>query len=250
MSQKFAILFVLTGAMLLSSCKSKEIEQLRSENDSLRHELETRHSIVSVMNDVKGLLDSIDASRNVMNTHLGEGTTYENFTNRLSNINDYIKKTQDKIETIEKELKASNNEAVAYLMMVDALKGELEIRAGEVRDLEQRVAEFQKENSNLIRTVSLQKSEMGELQMRINSRQQELKLLEAKVDEMVKNFKVSEAEAYYARGRAVEEAARRTKLAGRKKRETYKEALELYKKAHSLGKLEARKNITELEKRI
>ena len=250
MSLKFPILIVLTGVMMLSSCRSKEVEQLRSENDSLRRELETRHSMVTVMHDVKGLLDSIDASRNMLNANLGEGTTYEKFTDRLRNINDYIKKTQDKIETIEKKLRSSNNEAVAYLMMVDALKGELEIRAGEVHDLEQRVAEFRKENSNLIRTVSLQETEMEELQMRINSRQQELKLLEARVEEMIKNFKVSEAEAYYARGRAVEEAARRTKLAGRKKRETYREALELYKKALSLGKLEARKNISDLEKKI
>ena len=250
MSLKFPILIVLTGVLILSSCRSKEVEQLRSENDSLRRELDTRHSIVTVMHDVKGLLDSIDASRNMLNANLGEGTTYENFTARLRNINDYVKKTQDKIETIEKKLKSSSNEAVAYLMMVDALKGELEIRTREVHGLEQRVAEFKKENSNLIQTVSLQESEMEELQIRINSRQQELKLLEARVDEMIKNFKVSEAEAYYARGRAVEEAARRTKLAGRKKRETYREALELYKKALSLGKLEARKNISDLEKKI
>jgi hypothetical protein len=48
----------------------------------------------------------------------------------------------------------------------------------------------------------------------------------------------------------VEEAANRTKLAPRKKKETLKEAIELYKKALSLGKQEAQARIAELEKKI
>jgi hypothetical protein len=62
--------------------------------------------------------------------------------------------------------------------------------------------------------------------------------------------KMSEADAYFARGQAVEEAANRTKLAPRKKKETYREAVELYKKALSLGKNEAQDKITELEKKL
>jgi len=42
----------------------------------------------------------------------------------------------------------------------------------------------------------------------------------------------------------VEEAANRTKLAPRKKKETYKEAIELYKKALSMGKTEAQAKLT------
>jgi len=48
----------------------------------------------------------------------------------------------------------------------------------------------------------------------------------------------------------VEEAANRTKLAPRKKKETLREAVELYKKALSLGKSEAQDNITALEKKL
>jgi hypothetical protein len=48
----------------------------------------------------------------------------------------------------------------------------------------------------------------------------------------------------------VEEAANRTKLAPRKKKETYKEAIELYKKALSMGKQEAQDKITALEKKV
>ncbi len=250
MSLRSSSLIPFAAIWLLAACNTRELEQLRSENDSLRRELETRHNMVAVMHDVESLLDSIDATRDALSANLREGVTYENFTGRLREINEYIKRSQDKISSIEQQLKSSNTEAAAYLMMVDALKGELEIRAGEISNLEKRVAEFEQEKSKLLRTVDIQEAAMTELQVRIASREQELRLLEAKVDEMVKNFQVTEAEAYYARGRAVEEAARRTKLARNKRRETYREALELYKKAFSLGKLEAKENIAELEKKI
>ena len=79
---------------------------------------------------------------------------------------------------------------------------------------------------------------------------QELALIEARVQEIMIQSKMSEADAYYARAQAVEEAANRTKLAPRKKKETLREAVELYKKALSLGKNEAQDNITSLEKKL
>jgi chromosome segregation ATPase len=239
--------------VLLSACNSKEKlenERLRAENDSLRVELQTRYAMVEVMNDVKTLMDSIDANRKVLRTDLHDGTTFEYFTDRLKDINGYVKTTEAKIKAIEKQMKRSSRDASAYLMMVDALKGELAIRVEEVTQLEASVAQFKEENVNLVNTVKLQEAEMSDMASKIETRQQELILLEAKVTEMVENFKVSEAEAYYTRAKAVEEAAKRTKLARNKKKETYREALELYKKAYSLGKQEARANIRDLEKKI
>lgn len=84
----------------------------------------------------------------------------------------------------------------------------------------------------------------------ILSKQQELALIEARIQELMIQSKMSEADAYYARASAVEEAANRTKLAPKKKKETLKEAVELYKKALSLGKNEAQAKIDELEKKI
>jgi chromosome segregation ATPase len=236
--------------LVLSSCGSSEIERLRAENDSLRHELENRLSMVTVMNDVKSLLDSIDENRNVLHMDLKEGTTHDNFQKRLSSINDYVKKTTDKLSSIEKELKSSQHENTAYEMMVSALKDELHIRVEEVQSLEKAVDKYKTENKGLIQMVKLQQDELSEMQSKINVKQQELSLLQAKVDELVENFKVSEAEAYYARAKSVEEAARRTRLAPHKKRETYRESLELYKKAFSLGKVEAKANIEALEKKV
>jgi hypothetical protein len=134
--------------------------------------------------------------------------------------------------------------------MVEALKDELSIRASEIENLEVQVANYQTENKGLHKTVKLQETELVEMRSQITTKQQELSLIEAKVDELVDNFKVTEAEAYYARAQAVEEAAKRTKLAPLKKKETYREALALYEKALSLGKAESKEKISELQKKV
>ena len=99
--------------------------------------------------------------------------------------------------------------------------------------------------------MSLQDAEIADKQTQIEAKTQELAFIEARVQELMIQSKVSEADAYYfTRAVAVEEAANRTKLAPRKKKETLKEAVELYKKALSLGKNEAQAKIDELEKRL
>jgi chromosome segregation ATPase len=237
------------GVLSLVSC-NKEAERLKAENDSLRNELNTRYSVVVTMRDVKILIDSIDHSRNVLKVDLDKGTTYEDFTDRLKDINQYVIKTEEKLTFIENELRQSKGEASAYMMMVAALKDELVIRAEEIAKLEEQVNNYKSENKGLIQTVKVQQDALTDMHTQIAVKQQELSLLEAKVTELVDNFQVSEAEAFYARAKAVEEAANRTKLAPHKKKETYREALELYKKALSLGKAEAQEKITVLEKRV
>jgi len=250
MKKTFPILLSGFLATFFLSCNVEETERLRAENDSLRRELQTRHSVVETMREVKLLLDSIDINRDALHANLSEGTSFEVFTERVRNINDYVVRTEKKIDTIEQELKSSNSDASAYMMMVVALKSELEIAAKELHDLDDQVKNYKSENKGLIKLVKVQEGQLAEMRIKIDTKQQELSLIEAKVTEMVDNFKVSEAEAYYARAQAVEEAANRTRLAPLKKKETYREALELYKKALSLGKQEAKQNITVLEKKI
>jgi hypothetical protein len=96
----------------------------------------------------------------------------------------------------------------------------------------------------------MQEAELNDKQAQIEAKQQELALIEARIQELMVQSKMSEADSYFARGQAVEEAANRTKLAPRKKKDTLKEALELYKKALSLGNDKAKAKVDELEKRV
>lgn len=243
-------LLSLIICVFMTGCNTKETASLRLENDSLRNELNSRFTVLASLKDVGGLLDSIDASRSSLRTDLSQGTSYEEFSTRLKDINQFVKLSEDKINGITKSLKSSKNEASAYLMLVDALKSEVQLRVDEIMKLEQGVIKYTEENKGLMETIKLKESEVNEINIQISTKQQELFLLEAKIEAMVKNFKVTEADAYYARARAVEEAAIRTKLAPNKKRETYKEALELYKRSLSLGKQEAKVEIDNLEKKL
>ncbi|MEX1238323.1 MAG: hypothetical protein WEB30_01350 [Cyclobacteriaceae bacterium] len=241
-------LFILI--VFFAGCNSEELARLQSENDSLRNELTSRHNVLTSLKDVRGLLDSIDANRNSLRSNLSEGTSYEEFSTRLKDINEFVKMSEEKIGMIQAALKNSKHEAAAYLMLVDALKSEVQIRVDEIVKLEEEVTKFKGENHGLLQEIKVKEDEVKNINIKISEKQQELFLLEARIEAMVNSFKVTEADAYYARARAVEEAAKRTKLAPHKKRETYKEALELYKRSLSLGKQEAKVDIANLEQKL
>ena len=250
MPLKFAPPSMFIILVLLAGCNTKEIARLQVENDSLRNELASRYNVLTNLTDVRGLLDSIDANRNSLRTNLSEGTSYEEFTTRLKDINEFVKMSEEKISLIQNALKNSKHEASAYLMLVDALKSEVQLRVDEIVTLEEEVTRFKAENEGLLQAIKMKEDEVKDINIKISEKQQELLLLEARIEAMVNSFKVTEADAYYARARAVEEAAKRTKLAPQKKNDTYREALELYKRALSLGKQEAKEDIADLEKRI
>jgi predicted nucleic acid-binding Zn-ribbon protein len=244
------LLYVLPLAALLLACDSKEKEALRKQVDSLNLELERSHEMSQTLTEVGTLMDSIDASRQLLRVNMVEGTTYDDYAARMKNLNSYIKETQTKIEDLEKSLKTSKANASAFSRTIKKMKADLESKTQEISLLQEQVEKYRNENENLVTTVELQDAEIADKQSQIDAKVQELAFIEARVQELMIQSKMSEADAYYTRAIAVEEAANRTKLAPRKKKETLKEAVELYKKALSLGKNEAQAKITELEKRL
>ena len=242
-------LFIAATGAFMASCGG-EVEKLQTQVDSLRSELQTSQEFVKTLQEVGVLMDSIDANRQLLRVNMVEGTTYDDYTARMKDINNYVKDTQGKIEELEKSLKKSKSNANAFSATIKKLKEDLEQKNGEIAKLQELVDNLGNENKNLITTVGLQEAELADKETQILAKQQELALIEARIQELMVSSKVSEADSYFARGQAVEEAANRTKLAPRKKKETYKEAIELYKKALSLGKQEAQARITELEKKI
>ena len=106
------------------------------------------------------------------------------------------------------------------------------------------------ENTSLSRAVSQRDSTLAERAEFIKVKEQDIVNMEAKVNEISEKSKSDQANLYFAQAQALETAAMRTKFAPRKKKETQREALELYKMALSLGKSEAQSKIDELQKRI
>lgn len=243
------MLFASAIVIVMASCGGNT-EKLQSQVDSLTNELQTSQQFAQTLQEVGVLMDSIDANRQLLRVNMVEGTTYDDYKSRMSDINNYVKDTQSKIGELEKSLKKAKGNANAYAATIKKLKADLAAKNAEIASLNEKVEQLKNENSNLITTVGLQEAELSDKEAQIQAKQQELALIEARIQELMVQSKVNEADSYFARGQAVEEAANRTKLAPRKKKDTYKEAIELYKKALSLGKQEAQDKIAALEKKV
>jgi len=100
------ILFIVVIGITMMSCGG-EAEKLKSQVDSLKVELQTSQQFATTLQEVSVLMDSIDANRQMLRVNMVEGTTYENYTARMKDINNYVKDTQTKIEDLESSLKKS-----------------------------------------------------------------------------------------------------------------------------------------------
>ncbi len=235
---------------LLAGCRNPETETLQKEVDSLKQQLEKSYETSRTLTEIGTLLDSIDATRKVLRVNLVEGTPYDDYTQRLEDLQQYIRTTEAKMEKLDESLRSSTATANAYSRRIKQLRTQLQQKSEELAFLQEQVEKVRHENETLLITVNLQDAEIADKQEQIDAKTQELALIEARVQELMIQAKVSEADAYYMRASAIEIAADRTRLAPRKKKETLREALELYKKAFSLGKYEAEAKIAELEERL
>lgn len=249
MKIQIAVVVIITS--LMASCGLKqENETLQAKVDSLNSELAFQQQMAGVLENVGVLLDSIDESRNALKVNMEMGTTYDDFNTRLSEINQYVKDSEKKIEEMERGLAKSNSVSKTYAATISRLKKELAEKTEQISQLEATVAQYQAENKELVSLVELQTAELNDKTSQIESKRQELEMLEVRITELLTQSKVSQADSYYMRGQAAEEAARRTQLAPKKKKESYKEAMELYQKAYDLGRTDAKPKIEELAKRV
>jgi len=245
MIKRFVLGLAIVGALF--SCRDEQKERaLQTQIDSLRTELKTSQETAQTLQDVGVLIDSIDASRQLLRTDMVEGTSYKDYKARLQDISSYVKQTQSKIAELEKAAKNSR----VFASTVKRLKNDLEARMQQIAGLEQEVQKVRSENQSLARNVSERDSVINVHSETIRVKEENLAAMEARVQEMNVKAKNDQADAYFAQALALEKAADRTKFAPRKKKETKREALELYKLALSLGKTEAEGKIQQLEKEI
>ena len=249
MTIRFILLVSVVSA--LSGCvKSTESDKLQSELDSLRNELQSSQEMARTLNEVGVLMDSIDASRQALRLNMVEGTTYDIYVNRLEGLNSYVRETQNKINDLEKALKKSKSSANAFSQTIKKLKADVERKDREISELTATLEKVRNENDNLVRVTEMQELDLLDKQSQIEARRQELASLEQRIEKLLQDSQVSEADGLYARAKSVEETANRTKLAPKKKKASLKEALELYKKSSSLGNAKAKADVDRLTKEL
>jgi chromosome segregation ATPase len=213
-------------------------------------EVATGRQMAENLQEIGLMIDSIDASRHALRTDLVEGTSYADYTNRMREINVFVAASQTKIDDLEKSLKKSKGSVATYAAMIKKLKKELESKTQELAALTEQVAMYRAKNDTLVTTLDLQTAEINDKAEQLAAKQQEVDQLTTQVKQVTDQAKVDLADSYYQRALALEEAAKRTHFAPKKKKTTQKEALELYKLAASAGKTEASDKIAALEKDI
>jgi len=243
-------IFMLSIAGVLAGCNQREKVRLTAQVDSLRNELVASQEAAQTLLEIGTLLDSVDASRQLLRTHMVEGTSYDEYISRMYDINDYVKETQNKIRSLERAAKKSKSTASSYATTIKKLKNDLTVTSKEIVALQELVNTYRGQNEMLAQTVGLRDSEIAEKTEMIKVKEQALITIEDQVKQLMMQAKVSEADTYFIHAQAVEETANRTKFAPRKKKRTQQEALELYKMALFLGKEEAQPKIAALEKKL
>ena len=243
MIRKFILGLAVVG--LIWGCNNKQQEiALQSEIDSLRTELQESQQTAEALQEVGVMIDSIDASRQLLRTDMVEGASYQDYKNRLASIQEYVKESQQKIAELEK----ASQKTRGYAGTIRRLKADLEETSQKLASLEEEVKSVRAENQTLSRTVSARDSVITLSEETLREREENLASLESQMQEMNVETKNFQAESYYLQAEALEEAARRTQFAPRKKKKARQEALDLYKKALELGKDEAQAKVQELEK--
>lgn len=232
---------------LLAGCGTKERTMLKHEVDSLRVELNASKNAEQSLDEVGVLLDSIDASRKQLKLKMVEGSSYSDYVARLQDINAYIQVTETKLLALE----AANNEtSKKSTTSIRRMKADLAKNSEEIIELQKQLATARNENLALWVSVHQRDSILSTRDQVIKLRESDIVSLEKLVNDTQSDNKLQVGNLYFEQAQALELAANRTHFAPRKRKETRKEALELYRLAQSLGNTNAITKITELEKKI
>jgi hypothetical protein len=215
---------------------------MTAEIDSLKRVVSSGGVMVSAVVSVNSLLDSIDATRHFMRVHKASGQEGLNYDQRMLELKEYVKQTEDKIGELEASMVETNVNSESYLVIIGALKDELRMRNEEMGLIDQ--------NADLNDEDMLRAVQLEDLESRLEVKKIELMLLDMQVAEMVRMMNISEAEGFFLQASALEEAAKRTRLAPFKRRQTYRQAINLYEKSLAKGKKEAKEKIDALQAKV
>lgn len=232
-----------TGLLiLLVACQSRENMDnatLERQLDSVNQELaETRQALMDSQ-QVKALLDSIDASRRVVVTPVGGETESENNLNRLSDINEYVKDINLKMDQMERSIKYVNSMATSILK----LQADVEMRTQKIAKLEAEAKKVNADDRSNVLTVQRKDSTLAAF---IKTCQKDIAVLQKTMEEVHAQNNTATANLYFKQAETL--AAMSDNVGTAAKRKFVKrEALEMYKISLSLGKKEAEQRISALQ---
>lgn len=233
----------------LFSCDTKEKENvaLQSKVDSLSNQLNVSKESEAKLNEVGILIDSIDASRKALQLKMVEGSSYADYVKRLREVNTYVQQTEAKLASLEKSSKATSKISSASIRR---LKADLAQRSEEIIALQLELVEERDSNMALWLKSNQKDSILWMKDQVIKLKESDIASLEKVAADTKAENKVTVANLYYNQASTLEAVANRTQFAPRKKKAARQEALELYRLALSMGKLESQIRITELEKQL
>ncbi len=233
---------ILTALLALSACQSGDTDgnkKLERQLDSVNQELELTKQALMDSQQVKALLDSIDASRSVTNSNVGDETEDKNNIARLSDINEYVKDINLKMDQMEKSIKYVNTMAASIL----ALQADIEARTEKIAKLE---AEVKKQSSPVnTRSLTIQRKD-STLAAFVKNCQQDIVVLQKTMEEVHTKNNLATADLYFKQAETLTSLAQNVSTSSRRKF-VKREALEMYKISYSLGKKEAQQKISALE---
>ncbi len=223
--------FLFLCGIIYSGCETKQFSELKIENDSLRRELEFRSNMILAMEEVHMVTDSI------LNNYANypDSVHFNKYLERIEYLHRSLTSSDHMLKAARAQLNQSQDEASAYNLMVAALQDEVSLRDKEIDD---KHAIIQRNSKN-------HKSNVATLEKAIADRDRELQKLKETILEI---RRVNAAETYFIKAQRLEEKARKVYFAPRKRKDTFREAIELYKKSLQYGKVEAEMKIKELKR--
>lgn len=243
-------------AITVMGC-NQEKNMLISENadlitklDSVSAELaSTQKASVTLMNAMS-LMDSINLSRQMLKVTLENSDQHADFLAEMSDLKAYVEQTSLQISKLEKTVKESKTAQNAYAQTIKTLKADLESRKSEIATLDAQLRTEKDNNQKLIVLNNMQQETITTQDAEIEAKMLELEMLNQQIADLRSTFKISEADAYFTQGEAYALAAKRTKLAPSKKKDTYQMALTSYQKAFDLGREDAKPKIDAIRTRL
>lgn len=238
----------ILGAIVVLFCTSctdspKNYEALSMKYDSVLVENTKAQSIINGLGEAVAIIDSIETGFEDLNFELEGGTDYPSYMDKMQKIANHIEKAEARIGQLESTLGKD-------VYVINNLRKELRLKLNKINELEEAVEELKEKNEKMFDLVMVQGQTMHNQQTELEIKKQEIALIEAHIEELMKQSKVNEANAFFARAEAIEEAANRTQLAPRKKKKTLGRALELYQNALESGNVEAKERIEILQERL